>query len=228
MIYLLCIKIILEMERIIFDNYPKSLVLVRHGQSVLNIGKTGVSDMEAKLTDLGKKQACIARKGFLHYGPFDVIYHTGYRRTFDTMNCIIDESDNHPKIIEDFRLREREAGYLVGMSREEISVNFPWFQGYYEITHPFYLRPPGGESMADLYERIKVALNDIFKQHSGKRILFVSHGRVISVIRFMLEPDWSVERAGNFIKGCGPRNCSFTVYMKNGDFMDLMEYDKVF
>lgn len=232
-----------------FDSYPKQIVLVRHGESHFNkvnitLGLDsdgmkkqfdGVSDLNVSLTDLGVNQAILTGKSLYNQGfQFDFAYHSGYRRTKDTLFHILrafsEKQLSLLDIKEDFSLRERKTGYTLGMTKEEIKQHFPFIDDYFKRTGNFFSRPIGGESIADVFERIRISLQEIFRQTEGKKLLISSHGRVISVIRFILEDDWTLSNIEKFLSGCGPRNCGVTIYNhhKRLNKMLLQEYDSIY
>ncbi len=235
------------MKHTIFENYPKELTLVRHGESEFNgvnitVGLqseelrkrfANISDCSVPLTPKGENQAICAGKGLFESGVvFDTAYHSGYARTKETLRLVLEEFPENlqPATVEDFSLRERECGYALGMTKSEMKSHFPYWDEYYNRTGPFLARPVGGESIADVCERVRSSLALIFKENKGKRLLFASHGRVISVVRFILEDGWTLEKINQFLNGNGGRNCGVTSYRYNEEknMMDLLEYDKVF
>ncbi|MFX9718431.1 histidine phosphatase family protein, partial [Acinetobacter baumannii] len=47
---------------------------------------------------------------------------------------------------------------------------------------PIKNRPPGGESIEDVVERVELRLEQIISEHSGKRITLVSHAGIIRAL----------------------------------------------
>ncbi len=41
------------------------------------------------------------------------------------------------------------------------------------------MRPPGGESIEDMYERTKIRIAEIVEQYGGKRIALVTHAGIV-------------------------------------------------
>lgn len=231
-------------SRIKFSCYPRKLVLVRHGQSEFNkvnitagLSSTfqknyfsSISDQRVDLTDLGVQQAVLTGKGLHQFGlSFDCAYHSGYVRTKSTLEHILGGLPIST-VIENFNLRERETGYTLGMTKKEIENYFPFLDLYFKKNGQFFSRPIGGESLCDLYNRIIQCLDQIFRDTQEKNVLISTHGRVIQVIRFILEDNWSLDNIENFLSLSGPQNCGVTIYdyIKEGEKMILKEYDKVF
>src|SRR5258708_2199164 len=107
---------------------PALLVLVRHGESQRNVAKKGsryfeddearkqvqgVPDHQIPLTDLGWKQARISGEDLKkRFGTFDYVYNSGYRRTKETMDGLLEaytgEEKSQMQIRENMFIRERD------------------------------------------------------------------------------------------------------------------------
>jgi broad specificity phosphatase PhoE len=188
---------------------PRLIVLIRHGESASNYARAGnayvsdddilsiagVPDHEIPLTELGYHQA--ERTGFGirdDYGHFDVCYHSNYLRTRETLSKILQaypgSERQRMKIRGDDRLRERHPGYTFQMTQSQADKNFPYLKEYYEVNGYFYSVPPGGESQAQVCERLFIAIGRWFKIRAGAKLLVVAHAGSIRAIRYNLER-WS-------------------------------------
>lgn len=189
---------------------PANLVIVRHAKSLRNAGKAGVFytkeeraaigpvvNQHIPLTDEGHVQAVAAGKQLAKkFKSFDMIFHSGYKRTVETMNGIITGfTANIPKtktvpkplILQDIAIRERDAGYAYHMTKEEVLEHFPFNQSVWDLKDPFFTRPVGGESMADVVARLDTFFTRLSTICEGQSILLISHGRAINAMRFLLE-----------------------------------------
>lgn len=190
---------------------PAHLVIIRHAESVRNAGKAGVFYTEEErsnigpvvnqhitLTEQGHLQAVTAGKLLAKkFKRFDMIFHSGYQRTIETMNGIISgysEVTTHrtdtvaqPLIFQDIAIRERDAGYAYHMTEKEVHEYFPWNQSVWDLKDPFFTRPVGGESMADVVARLDTFFTRLSLICEGQNVLLVSHGRAINAMRFLLE-----------------------------------------
>ena len=82
-----------------------------------------------------------------------------------------------PRTVDD-RLRELDFGHFEGRTYDEIEREQPeFFRSWMET--PTLVRFPGGESYADLRERVSAALDDIVTANDGRTVALVSHGGVI-------------------------------------------------
>ena len=76
-------------------------------------------------------------------------------------------------------VRERDAGHAYDMTDAEAQAAFPWLQEDWTTFGPFFARPPGGETLADVIERVYAFLQKLTRTMAGKRVLVVTHGGTI-------------------------------------------------
>jgi len=78
-------------------------------------------------------------------------------------------------------LRERSVGAWEGLTAEEIKVRFP---GEYLLWRADLLnyRPPGGECLLDVKDRILPIVKNLVESHRGQEIAMLLHGGVNRVI----------------------------------------------
>ena len=78
----------------------------------------------------------------------------------------------------DDRLRELDFGQFEGRTYDEIEREQPeFFRSWMET--PTLVRFPGGESYAELRERVAAAVDEIVAANDGRTVALVSHGGVI-------------------------------------------------
>jgi broad specificity phosphatase PhoE len=184
---------------------PRNLVIVRHGQSVgnqaINAYKKGDLSVLADqqfieqhssrwmLTETGRKQAA-AVGHFIKQRvteQFDFYYTSEYSRAMQTAG-LLGISDSQWRIVP--WLRERYRGQLDRLPSLEQEKEFQeLFQK--EIVDkkvsPYYWRPPGGESLVDVCARVRLWLDTLHRECSGKDVIVVCHGEVIEALRIELE-----------------------------------------
>jgi len=228
---------------------PALLVLVRHAESARNVARKGniffaddesraavrgVPDFETPLTDEGRRQAIetgrVLRERF---GVFDHVYHSGYERTVATADLVTQAygADERARVRVHLNafIRERDSGYAFDMTTAEAEAAFPWLHEYWRTAGSFFARPPGGESVADVCERVYLFLNMLFRDRAGERILAVTHGVALRAFRFLLER-WDYSQAGTLMHEDPPHNCSVTTYAYDGAARRLVlrEYNRVY
>ncbi|MBI3083655.1 MAG: histidine phosphatase family protein [Candidatus Omnitrophica bacterium] len=222
-------------------NRPSLLVIVRHAESQRNIAKRGsvyFADEEARatikgmaehktpLTPKGIQQAGVVGQ-FLRrrFGIFDYIYHSGYLRTVQTVEGILmayrPVERQRMEVRRHLFIRERDPGHAFDMTETEAERHFPWLKEYWATCGGFFAHPPGGESLAQVAERVYLFLNMLFRDRAGKKILVITHGGTLRCFRFLLER-WDYERALTWPADQKPANCGVTVYKYDPRLKRLM------
>jgi broad specificity phosphatase PhoE len=228
---------------------PSRLVLVRHAESARNVAKKGniffaddesrravrgIPDHAIPLTPEGKAQSERTGRALrARFGRFDHVYHSGYRRTLETTEGLLraypEEERASIQVHQDVFIRERDPGFAYDMTTAEAEAAFPWLQEYWRTSGSFFARPPGGESVAQVCERVHLFLQTLTRDHAGERLLVVTHGVAMRAFRFLLE-SWTYEDAAAHFRGDPPHNCSVTVYepAQEGGPLELREYNTVY
>lgn len=213
---------------------PALLVLVRHGESLMNIVKKnniflpeetahevrGLPDHKIPLINRGIWQA-ETTSSYLRekFGVFDAVYDSGYMRTRQTREGLLKaytpEEMALMKIRTSHLIRERENGYTFDMTTEEAEMHFPWLKHYFDTFGRFYARPPGGQSQADLCDQVFRFLGLVFKHRAGQKVMAVTHGHTLRAFRFNLEKWTADDYIQSVESGEKFDNCGVTVYRFN-------------
>jgi len=144
------------------------LLLARHGETEWNREGRWQGHADVALNDRGREQA----RELAHWmrdEPIDVIYSSDLKRAHETA-LIIAEQKRLP-VTTDAGLREIDVGRWSGLTPDEIARCFPDM-----ATHD-------GETNAQHLERAIAAFHRIASAHRGQRMLIVSHGKTLRVIR---------------------------------------------
>ena len=144
---------------------PRRLILVRHGESEANVDRKVYShtpDWRISLTALGKEQAveCGRRLRDIVQNERLYLYVSPYRRAHQTLSGIKSQL-SASQIIgerEDERLREQEMGNYQPIDSMEATWKLREEQGR------FFFRFPGGESGADVCDRVSLFLHSVFRE----------------------------------------------------------------
>ena len=191
---------------------PEDLLLVRHGESVGNLARKNfvknkdesvfleivskIHESQYQLTPLGINQAKLAGQWFENQGmtSFDRMLVSNNTRAMQTAAYL-----NLPLAdwMIDFNLREREDGLfnIIPPSKRDGSY---YEQQRFHDTQPFLFRPPQGESVADVCQRVKIVLDTLARECSGKKVIIVCHGHVIRAFRIILER-MSLQKSNEFL-----------------------------
>ncbi len=210
---------------------PQLLVFVRHAESVWNRmaphkrGQVkeappelkGIPDNRTPLSEDGKVQAVKTGQKLAElFGSFDEVYYSPWVRASQTAMLIFTQfpepakSQMANRLFRNLFLMEQNFGDLdVGIGDpEDINEGYKKFYKLRETAGKFYLRPPNGESWADVAMRTHQFLDAIFRENRDRhRILVVTHGITLTTLRYHLERihEERLEELGreNSAKNCG-------------------------
>lgn len=161
---------------------PKKIFLVRHGESEGNVDKNiykAKPDYALLLTEKGVREAKEAGGYIKHMIRYESlgVYHSPFFRTIETTGHILGGTPAiHYTFVQDQpRLREQE---WCGKLREDGFMHEA--EAERDAYGHFYYRFDGGESCADVYDRMSSFFNtlhrDFEKKDFPENVLIVSHG----------------------------------------------------
>lgn len=173
------------------------LILIRHGESVANAERRFTHGPEEPLSELGRAEARARGEALRERVRPEALYASPFLRAFDTARIIGERFGLEPVVVED--LREQFFGELHGKPYDALD-------GVMDRTGlaRWDYRPPGGESLREVAERVGPALDRIAATHSGRDVLVVSHGGVMAALRAWVEEafhaaPWLSPNVGGFI-----------------------------
>lgn len=144
---------------------------MRHGYSEGNFLGEFHGHMDGDLTDLGHEQA--ERAGvYLKDRKIDVAYSSDLRRAYKTALHITKYHGIEP--IKDENLREIYAGEWEGKKFSELERDYPELYGTWR-SDPADFVSIGGESMREVYDRLKTEVERIVGENRGKTVLVATH-----------------------------------------------------
>ena len=151
------------------------IYMVRHGQSKANDLNLFLGHGDLDLTEKGLTQAKTTAK-FLSTLPIDVIYSSDLLRAYNTA-LETAKLINLP-VIKDTGLREIDCGEWDFQPFDELRKKYKesfdvWINNVAEA------RCDGGESVAELQDRIVKTVNKIVKENPDKTVLIFSHATAI-------------------------------------------------
>ncbi|CAF0953356.1 unnamed protein product [Rotaria sordida] len=214
----LCSIIVRNAKRYRCQQRPKRLILIRHGESQGNEDPSiyaTVPDHAIGLTDKGRVQArhCGNKlKKLIGINDTVTCYVSPFRRSRETCELICEAFSEEKilKVREDPRIREQEWGNFQDLARREITA------AERQKIGRFFYRFRNGESGADVYDRVSLFMDSLYRQMDNKsnpnnNILIVSHGLFIRLflMRFFR---WSVEEF-HTLKNFD--NCGYCILERN-------------
>lgn len=152
------------------------VILIRHGVTYENIKKISMGQgVDGSLNEEGIEQA---RKlaWRLKEENIDVAYVSDLKRVVRTAQEILNFHSS-AKMILTPELRERNLGIYEG------GPNTVWKEAMKESPLPFHVfQPFGGESYAELQNRVGMFFDSLLERHQDNTILLVSHTGVLTLL----------------------------------------------
>lgn len=177
------------------------LVLARHGATANNLEQRYTGQSDAPLSAVGLRQA-EALSARLAHERFDVIVSSDLLRARQTADAVAQR--NAAPLRLDADLREVALGAWEGKTRAEITASAPEELARWQAEPEAYA-PPGGETVAQLRDRVARALTRWHAEHECGSVLWVTHGGVIGVL-LCHALDIDVKHRGQFRRD----NCALT------------------
>lgn len=187
------------------QRWPEKLWIVRHGQSAGNVARDAaheaghsiidinIRDVDVPLSPLGERQAQALGQWFASLPEEEkpeVVLSSPYVRARQTARFVCQAGgvtgEARPPLVDE-RLREREFGVFDRLTTRGIQEKFPDLAEQRALLGKFYHRAPGGESWADVIQRLRGALDTISLHHADQRVLIVCHQVVVLCLRYILE-----------------------------------------
>lgn len=161
------------MEKFICDK--THVILARHGQTEWNRHKMLMGRTDEPLTEEGFSQAEALAEQLKDFG-ITTIVSSPMLRAKQTAETVGKRLGIAPIKVHQ-ELRERNYGQDEGRMISELKA-----EARARGTLYFLETPPAGEAHSDFEERVTRAFDGIIEQHSGEKILIVSHSGVIKHI----------------------------------------------
>jgi len=155
------------------------LYLARHGELTTSQDWRYVGHLDVALNSAGIAQIQRLGRYLLQQDPIDLILSSDLQRTVHSARLIGDLLGRTP--VAEPAFRELHLGCWEGMTRDEILERYP--REFEERSRDIArYRIAGGESFADLQERVIARLTEVCEEHRGRNILLMAHGGVNRVI----------------------------------------------
>ncbi len=152
------------------------ILFVRHGQSLGNLNGVFLGATDLDLSPLGHKQA-ENTANYLKSEKIDVIYSSDLLRAYNT--AVPTANLKNSKIITDKGLREIFAGKWENKKFERLISEFPESYATIWLHNIGLAHPDGGESVAELENRVYNTILKIAEQNLNKTIAVFTHATPI-------------------------------------------------
>lgn len=168
------------------DGINVELVVVRHGITAWNVERRYQGQRDIPLLFPEAEEGLLALRAGLADEQFDAIYSSDLHRCQQTLEWVQAAKPGVPLSLEP-RLRELHFGEYEGKVYDELK-DLPHYRAWIDSVGE--LQIPGGESAAQLRERLDLWLADVAAdaQANGyRKVLAVTHGGVIRELRRRFE-----------------------------------------
>jgi broad specificity phosphatase PhoE len=189
------------------------MLLIRHGQTDWNVDGRWQGTLPIGLNDIGRTQAR-SLATYLARRQIGSIYSSHLPRAFDTASAIGEIIGVVPRT--DERLQEFNLGVFQGLTREQISQQYPNEWRDFETDYWNYA-VTNGESRRALQSRAHDVFQHIVENAMGPEVVIVSHGGTIRMLLLKLF-DGAPELNHFHVE-----NTSFTTIERDGDRWRLHE-----
>lgn len=178
------------------------IILVRHGQSQGNVAAelaakehleriaVPARDADIELSDLGIQQARAVGTWLQQLDADerpDLLWTSPFRRARQTAEEAMAVAGLDLATRVDERLRDRDMGITDMLTAAGIKAKYPEETERRDWLGKFYYRPPGGESWADVVQRVRGVLTDLATLAEGRTVLVTAHDVVNLLFCYVAE-----------------------------------------
>ncbi|MBT7706454.1 histidine phosphatase family protein [archaeon] len=164
-----------------------TIYLFRHGQTRFNRDGMFTGWTDSRITKKGKEDAKIAAER-LKKKKFQVAIHTRLSRSKETLNIVMKGHSECTLVLEDDRMIERNYGRLNRLMHWGVVRKFGT-KKYDEWHRSWDIKPPKGESFADVEVRVRDFIKDLkkFVKKNNVNVAISAHGNSIRLFRKIME-----------------------------------------
>lgn len=150
---------------------PTRLLLLRHGQTELSVQRRYSGRGNPPLTAVGREQATRAAKMLAAKGDIAAVVTSPLDRARETAEAAGAALGVEVRVVDG--LTETDFGEWEGLTFREAAERDPELHARW-LGDPS-LRAPGGESFAEVRERVEAVRRDLLARYPGANIVAVSH-----------------------------------------------------
>ncbi|MHB9129807.1 MAG: alpha-ribazole phosphatase [Armatimonadota bacterium] len=166
-----------------------TLYLIRHGETRWNADGRFQGQQNTSLSDTGRQQAATVADAMTRY-HLDAVYTSDLARAAETAVLVAERHGLTP--ITDRRLREASFGVWEGLTLTEVGVQWPELLQAWR-TDPLHVLPPGGETLAQVQQRVTELVQEIVRRYPEGQIAIVAHGGSLrAIVALALGADLSI------------------------------------
>lgn len=161
------------------------IYLIRHGESLANLGLVSADFSMDNQNDLSKKGENQIREIIPAFQNCNIvrIFSSPMKRAVESAEILQSGLVNKPKIIIDNHLKEIDYGIFTDDRNNPEMQNIAKQQ----IAGDQEIRFGGGENIREILERFLDFLVDAYKKNQNGEIVVFSHGRLLSIVSKKIE-----------------------------------------
>ena len=188
----------------------KTIYLVRHGESEINVSETYMDDAPPPLTELGKEQARFLAKRAKNI-TFDVLIASPFERTKETAQMIAEES-GHTIEYSDLFIERTLSKSLIGKSRSDPESKAYADRAWRSSQESGSEKIPGTETFEEIKARATKALK-FLETRPEESIMLVGHGFFTRVLIgcMLYGEEMTTETFAPFVWGLRTKNTGISV-----------------
>lgn len=192
---------------------PATFILLRHGETALTPEKrfSGSGGSDPELSETGRHQAACAAEAFAAQGTVQEIVSSPLRRCRETAGAVAARLGLDVRIEDG--LRETDFGVWEGLTFAEVRERYgadltTW------LASPDAAPTGGGESFAEVAERVSVARDRLIARYAGRTALLVTH---VTPIKTLVRLALGAPPESLFRMELSPASVSTVAYYADGN-----------
>jgi probable phosphoglycerate mutase len=160
-----------------------TILLIRHGETILNAESRFRGQSEIELNDRGRRQAKALASNLLITFPIGHVYSSPLKRCLETARPLAMALGL--TVVVEPRLIDLDYGEWSGRQIAEVAEQFPedyaaWLAG------DLSLRFPGGEPVQAVVERVQSFVDEVIECHQGEVVAMVTHNVLCQIATCLL------------------------------------------
>lgn len=175
-----------------------TILIIRHGETAWNRGKIFRGTCDIPLNENGQQQARLASRS-LENVRIDVAYTSPLSRAKETA-AIVTEPHGITPVTNDAFI-DLDYGEWTGKEESEVIAHWPEEHEQW-ITTPHTVRPPGGTTLQEVFDKSFGTMESLAVKHDGKTIAIFAH-RVVNKLLVLGALALGLERFPFIIQGNG-------------------------
>lgn len=153
---------------------PTTILLIRHGETAWNRAKIFRGVYDIPLNENGRAQASHLAKALTC--RIDVAYSSPLSRARETARIVLEPHGIEAAVHEG--LKDFNYGKWTGLEDEIVASKWPGEHARW-TAEPHKIRPPGGDTLQEIFDRALDAVEEIAQKHDGQTVALFAH-RVVN------------------------------------------------